>query len=281
MDGLFAPVRGAWVAMKKLSIVLPISRPNRVKETIDQIAQQVIPFGYEPNVIAVIDNTDVDLQKVNEELKKLNLRRRVFQFDRVPAGEFNSHIRRNRICEVMQKAAELVPPYSDGDMVFCLEDDTEIPTNTTNELLESYKNLTEFAKWNVGLVTALEAGRWGFKMIGAWRTDDVNDPTVMETIPYQTDKILEPIDGGGFYAFVTPANLFKTHTFTWHDECFGPDVMYGLTLRQKGYQNACNWSLPVIHNANGEKIRVDDKCIVLRYRKNDAGKWNLEGTPKR
>lgn len=261
--------------MPKLTIVLPTSRPDRIDENVRIIKELVIPEEFEkPDILAVMDNTAIDRMQYEEKLKKLSGfgRVRTFQFDRAAEGEFNSFMRRNRITEVFAKAASMIQP--DADFVFCLEDDTGIEPLDLMKLWADYKHLTEDGRAKVGLVSGVEAGRWQ-KIVGAWRVNDVNEPTEIQTIPFNRKQVLEEVDATGFYAFITPAALFRAHQYSWHDECFGPDVVYGLSLRQQGYRNVIDWTVEAIHYTRDKAIKCDEQCVVMKYEKKDD-KWQLK-----
>jgi hypothetical protein len=59
---------------------------------------------------------------------------------------------------------------------------------------------------------------------------------------------VEQIDAGGLYAALTKYELYARHEFPPFEGCaFGPDVAWGLWLRQQGYQNYIDWGVEIEH----------------------------------
>lgn len=178
--------------------------------------------------------------------------------------------RRTRIKEMLEKAQKLI---GDTDFVFMVEDDTEIQPNALQNLIENYRNLTN-AGAPVGIISGVQVGRWGYRMIGGWRVDDINEPKHVATIPFNRSAILEKIDGSGLYCYLVPTALFKAHKWYWHDVCFSVDMTFGLELRRQGYQNYIDWTIVAGHVMdNGNVLVPNEKCQVVEFEQNDEGVW--------
>lgn len=163
--------------------------------------------------------------------------------------------------------------YINGEYVLEFEDDTVFPEDSLVRLLKIIK------REDVGFVQGVQVGRWGYRMIGVWKVNNISNPTKIITYPFtKIDKVgdyVEGIDAGGFYCYMTKASLFKEHEFTWHDECFGPDVSYGLSLKNKGFKNYVIWNLLCGHNIGNAILYPDDKVVQIEYNKiND--RWILK-----
>ena len=184
-------------------------------------------------------------------------------------SEVRIQSRRDRICENHERLKELVS----GKYIFEVEDDTIFPANTLKEL---YRYIQ---KDNVGFIQGVQVGRWGVRMIGAWKVNNLYDPTKIITYPFtevnRVGNYVEGIDAGGFYCYMTRADLFKDHKFTWHDDCFGPDVVYGLELKKKGYTNQILWNLICGHNVQNKVLYPNESVRQVEYNKIN-NKWSLK-----
>lgn len=167
-------------------------------------------------------------------------------------------LRRKRIAEVHNESKEIISAM-DGQFVLGLEDDT-VFTNLCVERL--YRPFTENKK--VGFVSAYEAGRWHNKIIGIWGFDHPQSPTQCWTeLP---GKDYQEIDGAGMYCYLTPTDLYMEHDYYSEDwQPWGPDVNYGLWLRQKGFDNYVDWSQPCGHIDGDQIITPNDNLYVESF----------------
>lgn len=255
--------------MRKVAIFLPMSRPWRV----DAMAKQLSNLDYEgidPKLVIVVDTDEITEHYVRNALAKYEtpgIPATIHLTGNPGASEVNVGKRRERIMNVWNTAKTLIP--DDVELVFTIEDDTDVPFNALTALIQDYDNLTANGA-KVGLVSGIQVGRWGFKMIGAWRVDDVNNMKTAETIPFSMKHILEKVDAAGFYCFVTPAHLFKSADYIFNQ--FGADVNYGLQVRQKGFQNYVDWTIKTGHVLQHKTLYPDEKCVVVKYELTD-GEW--------
>lgn len=183
-------------------------------------------------------------------------------------------VRRARIVE----SKERVKPYlaKESEYVFGVEDDTGFRRMSLNRLLDPITALPD-----VGFVQGVQAGRWDTKIIGAWRANDVSNPTMMETVAFEPkwpdgrDKYLENIDGGGFYCYITRTELFKKAEYRSDGLCLGPDVTYGLDLKKQGLKCLMDWGLICEHFTEDQTILPGSDCQQLVYNK-IGGQWEKE-----
>jgi hypothetical protein len=62
------------------------------------------------------------------------------------------------------------------------------------------------------------------------------------------DILVEEIDAGGLYACLTPYRHYADHEFQPYEACaFGPDIEWGISLRQQGYRNYVDWGVAIEH----------------------------------
>jgi hypothetical protein len=172
-----------------------------------------------------------------------------------PRREFSINTRRRRIAAIQNELRKLIKPC---EYVFLIEDDGVLPPDALSRLLADYQ-----AHPYAGFIEGVELGRWGIPHVGAWRADDVYDMKRLESampgrpellndagraIGRVTDQVVEEIDAGGLYACLTKYERYAGHEFKPYEGCaFGPDIEWGLELRQQGYRNYLDWSVAVEH----------------------------------
>lgn len=135
----------------------------------------------------------------------------------------------------------LAKTHINTEYVFGIEDDTIVPPNSLQKLGEQFVD-------GIGMVEGVEMGRWGVPYIGAWRADDVHNPTEITSLEMQDGTV--EIDAGGFYCFLTKAAYYKDCDFKPFDNNgLGPDVDFSLGLRRKGYKNLADFSIQCEHKS--------------------------------
>lgn len=261
----------------KTLIVLPLTR----KWAIEMQAKQLAALDrsmVDAELLVFVDNNDINSSVIIDKFEKheMTMPYKIKHTKRPAPHEIRINYRRDRIRDMLTMAQDYIKEhYADKEMLFMVEDDTQIEPDTLTKLLIDYQQLTE-QKIKVGFIEGAQVGRHGIRMIGAWRTDDLENPTLMTTIPFNETELFEKIDGGGLYCFITPMELFLQHTFYWHDECFSVDVTYGLELRKKGYTNIIDWSVVAGHvDQNGNVLVPNTNCSVAEYRK-EGDRWKLQ-----
>lgn len=180
--------------------------------------------------------------------------------------------RRDRIVEAHTKIKELL--LDDSKYIFGVEDDTLFPEWSVNEMMPV------IVRPDCGFIEGVQVGRWSLKYVGAWRVDKLKNPKKILSMPCldtreKEGRFIEKIDAGGFYCFMTKTELYKKHKFRWEGDCFGPDVVYGLDLRKKGYNCYIDWSLVTGHNDDGLVLWPDEKSAQAVYNK-VRGNWEME-----
>jgi hypothetical protein len=196
--------------------------------------------------------------------------------------EFSINTRRRRIAAIHNEIRKLIKPC---EYVFLIEDDGVLPPDALSRLLADYQG-HPFA----GFIEGVELGRWGIPHVGAWRADDVYDIKRLEsTMPARPellndagrvigslpDYVVEEIDAGGLYACLTRYRHYVDHEFQPYEDCaFGPDVEWGISLRQQGYRNYLDWSVAVEHlRSDGTSTHPRQTQPVRMTFTNQAGSW--------
>lgn len=174
------------------------------------------------------------------------------------------HHRRDRIIDLHEQAKELI---GKTEHIYSLEDDTFVEPDT-------YSRLVGRLREGVGLVTAVEAGRWDIKMVGVWEIEEEDGkPVTVRTKLPPAEPIVENIQGAGWYCFITPTALFKSIQRRSEGECWGPDVCYCYDITRQGFEALVDWSIHCGHLTDkGEMILPDGHIRQLEW-KNFDGKW--------
>lgn len=241
-------------------------------ESLFKCLENLICDPLKTNLILYVDSDDPRIINHIEDYTDVCKYKLVkIEFSGKPApSEIRIKTRRDRIVANHNEIKKLI----ESDYILEVEDDTIFPENTLQKLLPP------IMRADIGFVEGVQAGRWGYKMIGAWRVDNLADPQTILTMPYlkagDKNTYLENIDAGGFYCYMTKSILFKGAKFGWHDECFGPDVSFGLDLRRQGFKVLIDWSLICGHNVKTTIIYPDEKVCQVRYNKIN-NEWRLDG----
>lgn len=268
--------------VKSVLVVVPLTRKWAVEMQAKQLARMNRFTDINVELLVFIDNADITEAYVTNQFEKYEM---PFAYHIASSGrrapqEVRLFYRRERIKEMLTMVqGEILKIRRTFDMLFMVEDDTQIQSDALQRLLTDYKELTD-QNIKVGLIEGVQVGRHGIRMIGAWRMDDLENPTVMATVPFNKSSFFEKIDGGGLYCFITPMELFLAHEFYWHDECFSVDVTYGIELRKKGYTNLIDWTVTTGHaDQNGNVLYPNENCTVAEYHK-VGDEWKLQGKKK-
>lgn len=237
--------------MPKVTIVLPLSRDWRVDAMREQLDTLDIT-GLEIDLLVIVDNHEI----------RLDWDARIHYMDQNHPGESNSYARRQRIADILNLARSLTP--DDSDYVFLLEDDTEIKPYYLKTLI------------GPGINSAIQAGRWASSMIGIWKTDNINEPTIWETLPLS--KGTQQVDATGIYCTLIETKHFKDTPFRCTYQ--GPDVNFCLDLKRKGVPIYAHWDLLCGHVTRSKTIWPTPQTGTIRFEKDPTapGGWKQTET---
>lgn len=197
-------------------------------------------------------------------------------------NEVRLSIRRLRIADVKNQSKKLIRQM-DGDIVVGFEDDTTFGNLDLNRLISPLLEHEDIA-----FVEGVQCGRWGVKMIGAWEVDDPLNPRKASTLlpPSKGNPIkkeynyngYQMIDAGGFYGYATRKELYLQHDYySSGAQPYGPDVNYGLWLRQQGYKCYIDWETVFGHNDHNVIIYPDGTVTKITFTKDkQTGEWLRE-----
>lgn len=270
--------------IESILIAIPISRKWAVEMQVKQMVALHQFTDIKMHILFFIDNVEVPEHYVEDRCSyyELTIPYTIVNTKRKAPHEIRLFYRRDRIVEMLEMMQMQIKQMPEQyEMLFMVEDDTKIDQDTLHKLLKDHKELTD-QQVNVGIIEGVQVGRHGIRMIGAWRCDDLENPTKMATIPYNRTGFFEKIDGGGLYCYIVPMKLFLEHTFYWHDECFAPDVTFGIELRKKGYTNIIDWTVVTGHcDQNGGVLYPNESCTVAEYEKQENGEWKLVNSKRK
>lgn len=256
-----------------ITVFCAFTRPHYVRRFFDDLASTDLK-AENTNLAFIIDcgenlqTGEHDGAKIYErimaEMNRTNYRKflivRNYEHN---VDEISIAVRRKRIAEVKNQSRELVRAL-DGEFVLGLEDDTVFTNLCVERLVRPF-----ISHEAVGLVSAYEAGRWHNKIIGIWGFDNVDDPQQCWTM--LPDKDYEECDATGFYCYLTPTKLYLNHEYNSEDwQPWGPDVNYGLWLRQKGFQCFVDWSQGCGHADGDRVITPNNNLYVEQFTKQDV-----------
>lgn len=252
-----------------------VSRPDFLERVITAI--ELLECNQEQtNILCIVDGTPELFIKTRNLINDLKFNQRLCIESNYPdiPKQLDIPTRRKRIAAAHNQAKDLIQ-HNSGH-VFTIEDDTIIPKGALKTLQKVATRHRAF-----GMAEGVELARWGIPYVGAWKINDIYNPTQLESIDNIQDVTTETketnIDAGGLYCSLIRADLYKQHEFT-SDNGLGPDVNFGIELRQLGYENFIVWQVQCTHLniVMGKEVTInatDDtqKVIVTKVRNN---KWH-------
>lgn len=254
------------------TIILTVSRHDFLIEVISSLELMKCDPNY-THLLCIVDGDANLFTKVRSLVQGTKFNERLtIQFpSNTPVKKFDFIARRKRITAIHNFAKTQV---GNTDYVLLVEDDTIVPS----EALRTLNNAIQ-ADPAIVFAEGAEMGRWGVNYIGAWKFDDIYNPTSVTSLPYESSG-LEYIDAGGFYCSLIEANVYKNHEFEMY-ESLGPDISMGLKLRQLGYQCVIEFSVAckhLNHDSKGQKQVLlpsmvgDDRTTLKRQ---NANNWSI------
>lgn len=261
--------------MATVTIIMPVSRPDYLKRIFAQL--ELMPCNAPSTNIVVLVDGNMQLFDLANNLvsgSKFNQKLCVFRRKGIP-NHGSVRARRKRIAEIHNEFKQYV---KNCDFVFSLEDDTLFPLNTLTRLLEDF-----VSKPYAGFITGLELGRWGWTSIGAYKVNDVYEPTTITSIAdleYTNELFMEnplvQIDAGGFYGCLIKQEHYINHEFQPFEDALGPDVEFGLALRRAGLLNYADFTIKYIHLTKAGNIEFSKMPVVQVKLSKFDGKWSTQ-----
>lgn len=250
----------------KITTILPVSRIKYLDRVLESLLNQTVKIK---NLIVIFDGPEHEFVQVRNRIAELEIENRLCVPFPYIGPAYTIAERRWRIVRIHTQLQEVL---ADCDWVFSIEDDGVLPPNALQDLIMVTKHHKD-----TGMVTGVELGRWGLPYVGAWRVDDVDNPTQITSMESKAgEPLTETIDACGLYCALIRQDMYKEHIFDTSNG-LGPDVNLGLFCRQNGYQNYIRWSAPVTHlgtHMNQEvEIPATDKSRVVTLTRKYGTTW--------
>lgn len=165
--------------------------------------------------------------------------------------------RRYRIATIKEESKELI---GECDYVLSLEDDILFPTHTLKTLLKDYAMHP-----HAGMISGVALGRWHIPHVGAWKVNDLYEPTKVESIlpPDPMNQGVQEVDAAGFYCYLTKREYYVEHSYEVFQNTLGPDVTFSLWLRQHGLKNYVDWSVGCVHYTEPTRKKPSEGISIL------------------
>jgi hypothetical protein len=227
--------------MSKVIIFIPVSRDDHLDrlfaslEMLDCDAEQT-------SLLTYVDGERTLYERVQQRVEASKFKERLTHRRKYEKPTHSLTERRKRIAAIKNESKRLI---GECDYVFGIEDDTIVPTHALSQLLTDYA-IHPFA----GFIEAVELGRWAWPYVGAWKADDVYEPTKLESLT--PGEGVAQIDAGGFYCYLTKRENYMMHDYApFGRNDAGPDMNFGLYLRQQGFKNYIDWTINCQHRMRG------------------------------
>lgn len=257
-----------------VTIILPVSRTEYLERVITSL-ELIDCVPEETNILAIVDGSDALFVRVRNLINGSKFNKRLTVKSKLPGAppRLDIYTRRKRIAAIHNQVKELIE-HDDG-FVFTVEDDTTFGGLSLQRLLYVANSNRAF-----GMCIGVEVARWGVPYVGAWLADDVYEPTVLSSVenftPVPSDYPEMRIDAGGLYCSLIRTELYKNHVFHCENG-LGPDVNFGLSLRQLGYENFLVWQVQCIHynTVLGKEIKLTPSGYTkqLTLNKTKKSEW--------
>lgn len=196
----------------------------------------------------------------------------VFMQDTNPAKSSISD-RRKKIAENHKLLVEIVKEKK-PDFVWQVEQDSVLPSDCLKRLIQRYKDIaTQSDNENWGYISGIQIGRHGIYHVGAWNIPNKNAEE-FSSVDYRLHEGVK-VSATGFYCLLAPVEVWLSGKATWKDEAWGPDVNWGLSIREKGYHIFVDMDLHIGHQTGDRVIWPSDisVCNVIYYRTKDGWKY--------
>lgn len=248
-----------------ITIILPISRDTFLDRLFASLELLKCDRS-STNLLVIVDGKPDLYVKVRNKVQDTKFREKLtihFKSEH-KLRHYDVMARRLRISDIHNEIKQHIWAC---DYVMGIEDDTLVPPNALEKLLKNFTNNP-----HAGFIEGVELGRWGVPYVGAWRFDDIYEPTKIRSILKVKPGDVEKIDAGGFYCFMSKLDTYETHDFKPFDNnALGPDVNYGIQLRRQGYENFVDWSIRCTHMTKEKDITLfntDERLITFTKNNN-------------
>ncbi len=251
--------------MSMTTIIIPVSRPDYLDRIFPRL-ELLQCDREETNILSYVDGDHRLYEKTRNLVAHSKFNQKLCIMRKTNSVSHGSVKRRRiRISKIHNEIKQYV---ENADNLFLIEDDTLFTTNTLEKLTRHLDS-----NRNIALASGIELGRWGVLHIGAWKSDDVYQPSRIETIQPKGEH--QYVDATGLYCCLVRKDLYMQHEFKPLEDALGPDVNFGLWLRQQGYKILADTSIKCTHMTKQEDIKISNSEVktVIMSKEND--KWKM------
>lgn len=214
----------------------------------------------------IIDHDHIPKSTIYRCFEPLKISTRTLFTNTHAPSENNMQERRHRIANNFNWARQ---NPNKTDYTLLLEDDTNFQPHYLQKLIDLQDQHPK-----AGITSAVQAGRHGLHHIGAWTTDNADNPTEYKTLPYSEGTIRE-VTATGFYFALLKTTTYKQHPITYQQSPVGPDVQYGTKLTAAGHTNYIDDNLPCGHQEQQRTIWPTAECGIVHFKKQN-NTWQLQ-----
>lgn len=217
--------------------------------------------------IAAVENRDIE-----KELDKQTIQTKRFIYvDENPAKGIEQ--RRKRIAFNHNTFLRPAVNSFDGEWVFQVEGDAVLPENALERLISDIEFLNDPY---LGYVSGAQVGRHGIYHIGAWNFERRDTASPFRSIDYRS-RGLHQVDATGFYCLLAKKEAWLAAKPRWTDEPYGPDVVWGLNMCDKGYNIFIDMDLHIGHKVGKHVINVTDETTQnVRFYFDGTWRYKIE-----
>lgn len=247
------------------TILILISRPEYLNLVFAGL-EHLICDADDTSILAIVDGDSDLYELVRNKVEQSKFKERLtVQYKATDKMKrYDMAHRRKRIGDIHNFAREYV---KNTEYIFGIEDDTTFGPGTLDKLQQDYRQFP-FA----GMIQGCQVGRWGIPYYGAWKVNNVYNPTEIQSL--ERGKGIEACDAGGFFCFITRAEYyFAVEHQPFDNGGLGPDVNYGVELRKQGLMNYTDWDVPCDHHTKDGVIKASEGTYQVKLFKNVAGRW--------
>lgn len=211
-----------------------------------------------------------DRKNIDKQILKQTVQpdRVIFYIDESPAKGIPE--RRKRIADNHKKLREIVEAYPEYDLIWQVEGDSLYTSDTLESLIRNYQQWLHLPSF--GYVSGVQLGRHGIYALGAWHIPE--DKQSFTSIDHKLNG-LHKVDATGFYCLLAPRDVWLKGEVSWQGEPWGPDVNFGLSLRNQGYDIWVDMDLHVGHKTKRGEIWPNKSMTenVTFYRKDNRWEY--------
>lgn len=217
-------------------------------------------------VAAVEDRENCDKQIMKQTVQP---DRTIYLIDEKPAKGIEA--RRKRIAANQRKLQDVVKAYQhECNLVWQIEQDGDLPEDCLERLIEDYKKLHNNIGDDFGYISGIEVGRHGLYCLGAWRNIKSDS---FESLNHNLEGIQE-VEATGLYCLLAEPKVFTSGYPAWHDEPYGPDVVWGRSLNKRIF---VDMDIRIGHITPRGTIRPEHiSTTTVKFYKQPSGAWNYK-----